>query len=159
MTLLNMEYQSGQDFKVDKYLVNKNRLIISIILYFSGISFFHLSGWFRCTYCIIFLCINLDSRVIQKYKTILKLSVIKSVENVPRNLEINKQNCIFFPLITLILLYMFCSPSQVHLSLLGFYPEIRQGCRLSINLLTLAGLSANILVDKPANLSRCTVKS
>ena len=48
----------------------------------------------------------------------------------------------------------------LHLSLLGFYPETWQDCNLSINLLiTLAGLSTNISADKPANLSRCMVKS
>ena len=46
-----------------------------------------------------------------------------------------------------------------HLSLLGFYPETWQVCKLSINLPTLAGLSTTISVDKPANLCRCTVKS
>ena len=44
-------------------------------------------------------------------------------------------------------------------TLLGFYPETWQVCKLSINLLTLAGLSTNISVDKPANLYRCMVKS
>ena len=48
---------------------------------------------------------------------------------------------------------------SVHSSLLGFYPETWQVCKLSINLLTLAGLSTNISVDKPANLCRCMVKS
>ena len=47
----------------------------------------------------------------------------------------------------------------MHLSLLGFYPETWQVCKLSINLLTLAGLSTNISADKPATVSRCMVKS
>ena len=47
----------------------------------------------------------------------------------------------------------------LHLSLLGFYPETWQVCKLSINLLTLAGLSRNISADKPATISRCMVKS
>ena len=48
---------------------------------------------------------------------------------------------------------------QNHLSLLGFYPETWQVYILSINLLTLAGLSTNISADKPAILCRCMVKS
>ena len=46
-----------------------------------------------------------------------------------------------------------------HLSLLGFYPETWQVCKLSIHLLTLEGLSTNISANKPANLCRCMVKS
>ena len=47
----------------------------------------------------------------------------------------------------------------MHLSLLGFYPKTWQACKLSINLLTLTGLSTNISVDNPATVSRCMVKS
>ena len=74
-----------------------------------------------------------------------------SPETTPRNMTSRDQPSLH-PIST-------CSESLPHLSLLGFYPETRQVCKLSINLLTLAGLSANILVDKPANLSRSTVKS
>ena len=49
--------------------------------------------------------------------------------------------------------------TSVHFSLLGFYPETWQVFKLSINLLTLAGLSTNISADKSANLCRCLVKS
>ena len=52
-----------------------------------------------------------------------------------------------------------CYFIKYHLSLLGFYTETWQVCKLSINLLTLAGLSTNISVDKPATVSRCMVKS
>ena len=47
--------------------------------------------------------------------------------------------------------------SKSHLSLLESYPETWQVCKMSINLLTLAGLSTNISVDKPANLCMCMV--
>ena len=65
---------------------------------------------------------------------------------------------IYYPL-TLYLIQTLNFWLDNHLSLLGFYPETWQVCKLSIHLLTLAGLSTNISVDKPANLCRCMVKS
>ena len=41
---------------------------------------------------------------------------------------------------------------------LEYTRHIRQVCKVSIDLLTLAGLSTNIPVDKPADPSRCMVK-
>ena len=41
-----------------------------------------------------------------------------------------------------------------HFSTLGAIPHV---CKVSIDLLTLAGLSANISMDRPANLGMCTV--
>ena len=43
-----------------------------------------------------------------------------------------------------------------HFSPLSAVPQV---CKVSINLLTLAGLSTYISADKPATISRCTVKS
>ena len=41
---------------------------------------------------------------------------------------------------------------------LEYTRHIRQVCKVSIDLLTLAGLSTNISVDKPADPGRCMVK-
>ena len=46
------------------------------------------------------------------------------------------------------------SSDAIHFSTLGAIPHV---CKVSIDLLTLAGLSANISMDRPANLGMCTV--